>query len=118
VTFHNQLRSTFRLGSGVFLGSALLFVGVYGARTAGYAMLGEVLFFVALGVLAISVVTLVAGLVGRSAHRWVWFNVITRSTRTFFGHTVSQRLLASPASPILRWWLHLDRDGKDRDGRV
>ena len=118
MTFHDQLRYTFRLGSGVFLGSAVLFVAMFGARSAGYAMLSEVLFVIALIVLVAAVLTLVAGLVGRSAHRWVWFNVITRSTKTVFGRTVSQRLLESPASPILRLWLHLDREGKDRDGSV
>ena len=117
MTFHDQLRYTFRLGSGIFLGSAVLFVAMSGVRAAGYVVLGDVLFFVALSVLAIAVLTLVAGLVGRSAHRWVWFNVITRSTRTVFGRTASQRLLAGPGSPVLRFWLHLDPDGKDRDGR-
>ena len=118
MTFHDQLRYTFRLGSGIFLGSAILFVAMVGARTAGYVLLGEVLLIVALIVLAAAVLTLVAGLVGRSAHRWMWFNVIKRSTRTVFGRTASQRLLDNPASPILRFWLHLDPEGKDRDGRV
>jgi len=118
VTFHDQLRYTFRLGSGIFLGSAILFAAMVGARKAGFEGIGEVLLVVALIVLAVAVLTLVAGLVGRSAHRWVWFNVITRSTRTLFGQTVSQRMLDSPASPILRFWLHLDPEGNDRDNRV
>jgi hypothetical protein len=118
VTFHDQLRYTFRLGSGIFLGSAILFAVMIGAKKAGYVLLGEALLIVGLVVLAVAVLTLVAGLVGRSAHRWVWFNVITRSTRTVFGRTASQRLLDSPASPILRFWLHLDPEGKDRDGRI
>jgi len=118
VTFHNQLRVTFRLGSGIFLGSALVLIAMYGAKTAGYVVLGEVLLFAGLFVLAAAVLILVAGLVGRSAHRWVWFNVITRSTKTVFGSTMAQRLLESPASPILRLWLHIDRDGNDRDGLI
>lgn len=118
MTFHDQLRSTFRLGSGVLLGSVLVFAAMYGANTAGFDRVGDVLFYVALGVLGIAVLTLVAGLVGRSAHRWLWFNVISRSTRKVFGRTVAQRLLASPASPVLRLWLHLDPEGKDRDGRI
>ncbi len=118
MTFHDQLRSTFRLGSGVFLGSALLFVAMFAANRSGYTMLGNGIFGVALVVSGLAVLTLVAGLVGRSAHRWVWFNVVSRSTRTIFGRTASQRLLASPASPVLRLWLHIDPHGKDRDGLV
>lgn len=118
MTFHDQLRYTFRLGSGIFLGSAILFAAMIGAKKAGYVLLGEALLIAGLVVLAVAVLTLVAGLVGRSAHRWVWFNVITRSTRTVFGRTASQRLLDSPASPILRFWLDLDPERKDRDGRI
>jgi len=118
VTYHDQLRYTFRLGSGIFLCSAILFAAMIGAKKAGYVLFGEVLLIVALVVLAVAALMFVAGLVGRSAHRWVWFNIITRSTRTVFGRTASQRLLDSPASPILRFWLHLDLEGKDRDGRV
>ncbi len=118
MTFHDQLRSTFRIGSAILLGSALLFIAMYSASTAGYVGLSELLFVVALAVLALAAVTLVAGLVGRSAHRWMWFNVISRSKRVIFGRTVSQRLLDSPASPVLRIWLHIDTDGKDRDGLV
>jgi len=118
VTFHDQLRSTFRVGSAILLASALLFVGMYSARAAGYPGLSEVLFMIALAVLALAAATLVAGLIGRSAHRWMWFNVISRSNRVIFGRTVSQRLLESPASAILRIWLHIDTDGKDRDGLV
>lgn len=118
MTFHDQLRATFRLGSGVLLGSALLFVAMYAANRTGYTMLGDSIFGVALVLLGLAALTMVAGLVGRSAHRWVWFNLVSRSTRTIFGRTVSQRLLASPASPVLRLWLHIDRQGKDRDGLV
>jgi len=118
LTFHDQLRSTFRLGSGVFLGSALLFVAMFAAYRTGFTMLGNVIFVVALVVLGLAVLTLVAGLAGRSAHRWVWFNLVSRSTRTIFGLTASERFLASPASPILRLWLHIDPQGKDRDGLV
>jgi hypothetical protein len=115
LTFHDQLRATFRLGSGVLLGSALLFVAMYAANRTGYTMLGDSIFGVALGLLGLAALTMVAGLVGRSAHRWVWFNVITRSSRLIFGRTASQRMLDSPASPILRLWLHIDPHGKDKD---
>jgi hypothetical protein len=118
VTFHDQLRATFRLGSGIFLGSAIILIAMYGARTAGYVGLSDTLSTVALIVLVVALLTLVAGLVGRSAHRWVWFNVVSRSERVIFGRTAAERLLASPASPILRWWLHIDPDGHDRDGVV
>ncbi len=118
MTFHDQLRSTFRLGSGVFLCSAMLFLVTYGIRAAGYVRASDVLFVVSLVVVVVAALTLVAGLVGRSVHRWVWFNVIARSRRTFRGRTAAQRVLASHASPVLRFWLHLDRDGKDRDGRI
>jgi len=104
----------FRLGSAVLLGSSILFVAMYGANEVGYLILGNILFAVALVMLVVAVLTLVAGLVGRSAHRWVWFNVITRSSRLIFGRTASQRMLDSPASPILRLWLHIDPHGKDK----
>ncbi len=118
MTYHDQLRSTFRLGSGVFLGSALLFVAMSAARSTGYTALSDVIFVVALIVLGAAVLTLVAGLVGRSVHRWVWFNVVSRSSRKILGRTASQRLLESRASPVLRLWLHIDPHGKDRDGFV
>ncbi|SDW68490.1 hypothetical protein [Roseicitreum antarcticum] len=118
MTFHDQLRSTFRLGSAILLGSALFAAAVYGANVAGYAALSDVFSIITLIVFGVAFVTLVAGLVGRSAHRWVWFNVISRSKRVIFGRTAAQRLLASPASPVLRFWLHIDRDGQDRDGLV
>ncbi len=118
MTFHDQLRSTFRLGSAILLGSALFAVAVYSANRAGYGALGDVFSVITLVVFAVAFVTLVAGLVGRSLHRWVWFNVISRFKRTIFGRTAAQRLLASPASPVLRLWLHIDRDGQDRDGLV
>lgn len=118
MTFHDQLRATFRLGSGIFLISALLAAATYSAGTAGYFALSEGLSVIALIVLVVALLSLVAGLVGRSAHRWVWFNVVSKSTRTIFGQTPAQRLLASSASPVLRWWLHIDRDGQDRDGLV
>jgi len=116
VTFHDQLRSTFRLGSGIFLASGICGAATYGAGTAGYVAMSEVLSVITLVVLVLALLILVAGLVGRSAHRWVWFNVISRSSRIIFGRTAAQRLLESPASPVLRWWLHIDRDGHDRDG--
>lgn len=118
MTFHEQLRLTFQVGSGVFLASALLFVSMYGARIAGYSTLGEVLFIVAIIVEIVAALALVPGLLGRFAHRWMWFNVITRSDRTVFGRTMAQRLLESPASPVLRLWLHIDQEGHDRDGRI
>jgi hypothetical protein len=118
VTFHDQLRTTFRLGSGVFLVNAILFTIMYVSKTAGYPTVSNIFFVLALAVLAATVLILVAGLVGRSAHRWVWFNVIKRSERRIFGRTVAERLLASPASPVLRLWLHIDPEGKDRDGLV
>ena len=118
MTYHDQLRYTFRLGSAVLLGSSILFVAMYGANEVGYLILGNILFAVALVMLVVAVLTLVAGLVGRSAHRWVWFNVITRSSRLIFGRTASQRMLDSPASPILRLWLHIDPRGKDKDGLI
>ena len=118
MTYHDQLRYTFRLGSAVLLGSSILFVAMYGANEVGYLILGNILFAVALVMLVIAVLTLVAGLVGRSAHRWVWFNVITRSSRLIFGRTASQRMLDSPASPILRLWLHIDPHGKDKDDLI
>jgi hypothetical protein len=71
VTYNDQLRTTFRLGSGVFLGSALLFVVMSAARSTGYEGLSDVFLVAALIVLGIAVLTLVAGLIGRSAHRWV-----------------------------------------------
>jgi hypothetical protein len=71
VTYNDQLRTTFRLGSGVFLGSALLFVVMSAARPTGYEGLSDVFLVAALIVLGIAVLTLVAGLIGRSAHRWV-----------------------------------------------
>jgi len=115
VTFHDQLRSTFRLGCGILLGSAMLAVATYGAAKAEYVTLSEAFSVVTLIAFVFALLTLVAGLVGRSAHRWVWFNVISRSSRKIFGRTAAQRLLASPASPILRWWLHIDQKGRDRD---
>ncbi len=115
MTFHDQLRSTFRLGSAILLGSALFSVAVYGAKVAGYVALGEVLSVITLIVFGVALLTLVAGLVGRSVHRWVWFNVISRSNRTIFGRTAAQRLLESPASPVLKLWLHIDHDGQNRD---
>lgn len=118
MTYHDQLRSTFRLGSGVLLGSALLLVVMYAARSTGYTRLSDVIFVAALIALGIAVLTLVAGLIGRSAHRWVWFNIVSRSTLKIIGRTASQRLLESPASPVLRLWLHLDDHGKDRDDLV
>lgn len=118
MTYHDQLRYKFRLGSAVLLGSSILFVAMYGANEVGYLILGNILFAVALVMLVVAVLTLVAGLVGRSAHRWVWFNVITRSSRLIFGRTASQRMLDSPASPILRLWLHIDPHGKDKDGLI
>ncbi len=117
MTFHDQLRSTFRLGSAILLGSALFAIAVYSANRAGYGALGDVLSVITLIVFAVAFVTLVAGLVGRSLHRWVWFNVISRFNRAIFGRTPAQRL-ESPASPVLRLWLHIDRDGQDRDGLV
>lgn len=90
---------------------------MYGANAQGYLAAGDVLFIVAVIVLAIALLAFIPGVVGRTAHRWMWFNVITRSERTVFGRTVSQRLLESPASPILRLWLHIDPEGKDRDSR-
>ena len=71
MTYNDQLRTTFRLGSGVFLGSALLFVVMSAARSTGYEGLSDVFLVDALIVLGIAVLTLVAGLIGRSAHRWV-----------------------------------------------
>ena len=71
MTYNDQLRTTFRLGSGVFLGSALLFVVMSAARSTGYEGLSDVFLVAALIVLGIAVLTLVAGLIGRSAHRWV-----------------------------------------------
>jgi len=118
VTYHDQLRYTFRLGSAVLLGSSILFVAMYGANKVGYLILGNILFAVALVVLGVAVLTLVAGLVGRSVHRWIWLNVVTRSSRLIFGRTASQRMLDSPASPILRLWLHIDPQGNDRDGLI
>ena len=71
MTYNDQLRTTFRLGSGVFLGSTLLFVVMSAARSTGYEGLSDVFLVAALIVLGIAVLTLVAGLIGRSAHRWV-----------------------------------------------
>lgn len=118
MTFRDQLRSTFRLGAGILLVSAILFIAMHGANLTGYLAVGDVLFIAALVVLGIALLAFIPGVIGRTAHRWMWFNVITRSDRTFFGRTVSQRLLESPASPILRLWLHIDPEGKDRDGRL
>jgi quinol-cytochrome oxidoreductase complex cytochrome b subunit len=115
VTFHDQLRSTFRLGTIILSASALLFIAMYGANSTGYVAVADVLFVVALIVLGLAVLALIPGLIGRAAHRWMWFNVITRSDQTVFGRTVAQRLLESPASPILRLWLHIDPEGNDRD---
>jgi len=118
MTFHDQLRSTFRLGSGILFASAVFAAAAYVTQASGYDVLSELLSITTLIVLVLALVTLVAGLLGRSAHRWVWFNVVSRSNRMIFGRTAAQRLLASPASPVLRWWLHIDHDGRDRDGPV
>jgi hypothetical protein len=116
VTFYEQLRSTFRIGLGVLVTSTLLFIAMYWAKSEGRLALGDTLFIVAVVVLALAILTWIPGLVGRSAHRWMWFNVITRSEKTVFGRTVAQRMLESPASPVLRLWLHIDPEGNDRDG--
>jgi hypothetical protein len=50
---------------------------MYGANEVGYLILGNILFAVALVMLVVAVLTLVAGLVGRSAHRWVWFKALS-----------------------------------------
>lgn len=118
MTFHNQLRSTFLLGSVIFLGSGIFALAAYDFRRTGYVVTSEVLSIVTLIVLVLALLTLIAGLVGRSLHRWVWFNVISRSERKVFGRTAAERLLQSPASPILRVWLHIDPEGRDRDGLV
>jgi hypothetical protein len=55
VTYNDQLRTTFRLGSGVFLGSALLFVVMSAARSTGYEGLSDVFLVAALIVLGIAV---------------------------------------------------------------
>jgi hypothetical protein len=60
---------------------------------------------------------LVFGVFLRSAHRALWFHAFRRSTLQMFGRTMPDHLIRGGVFPgFWRWWLHVDRDGNDRDG--
>lgn len=69
--------------------------------------------FVLSGLFVFAFLSLVFGVVLRSAHRWMWLNAAKPST--LFDGYPRRAVLENVFAPFWWWWLHIDRDGGDRD---
>ncbi len=61
-----------------------------------------------------SIVLLAFGVVGRSAHRWIYLQS-NASLLAYPRITVRQRFTEYWDAGFWRWWLHIDSSGNDRD---
>ncbi len=114
--FKDKIRIATKIGSIALLSGILLLIATYSAASVGYILLGKTFAIIGMVTLTFAFVLLVFGVVGRSAHRWMWFNVLQRSALAMYGRTPSERFLHSFDSTFWRWWLHIDLEGHDRDG--
>lgn len=113
MTFAAQIRRTAALAVAL-LALGLVALGI-GRLAAGGMPQGPLAGAAQAGTAA-GAVLFVFGVVGRTLHRWLWHRMIRDSTLALGGRRYRDFHLSGPASGLLRWWLHIDAAGNDRDG--